>query len=271
MADTELNAIITRRIDLAPGLWIVYVAPDGWELADFEPGQYTTLALPGAAPRCEGAKPEPELKNPGRLIRRAYSIASSPRTKTHLEFYLVLVEEGVLTPRLFNLKAGDRVWMGKKITGTFVLNEVPDDANLVLVATGTGIAPYVSMLRTIMSPQMKRHVAVFHGARQSWDLGYDEELYSMARTCERFAYVPTISRPQNEFVPWKGRVGYVQDIWKERVLDDLWGVRPTPDDTHIFLCGSPGMIDQNIEAMGADGFVEHTRKAPGQIHVERYW
>jgi ferredoxin--NADP+ reductase len=268
---TRLNAIVTQRHDLGQGVWVIYVAPDGWKLSEYESGQYTTLGLPGIAPRCASAEAEEPLKKPEKIIKRAYSIVSSPNEKDHLEFYLVLINEGALTPRLFTLQPGDPVWLSPKITGTFVLSKVPDDANLVFVATGTGIAPYVSMLRSILRPNMKRKIALFHGVRVSHDLGYMKEILAMERVSASFTYIPTISRPKKEIVPWHGRTGYVQEIWKSGILTDTWGFEPTPDNTHVYLCGSPGMIDAHIRTLGKDGFKEHTRTTPGQIHLERYW
>jgi len=265
------NAIISHRNDLGNGVWVIHVAPDGWVLPDFQPGQYTTLGVPGTHPRCEGALPEPPLKKPERLIKRAYTIASSPLEKGYLEFYLVLIENGSMTPRLFALHPGDRLWLSPKITGTFVLSKAPDDANLLLVATGSGIAPYVSMLRTVLRPDTRRRIALFHGVRESRDLGYMKELRAMESVSSRFTYIPTISRPGNEIVPWHGRTGYVQQIWQSRVLEKEWGFEPTPDNTHVFICGSPAMIESMVDHLGQDGFTEHTRSNPGQIHLERYW
>ncbi|UCH84620.1 MAG: ferredoxin--NADP reductase [Candidatus Latescibacterota bacterium] len=267
----QTNAIIAQRQDLGNGIWVINVVPDGWRLSDYQPGQYTTLGIPGTVPRCEGVLPEIPLKKPEKLIKRAYSIVSSPQEKGHLEFYLVLIENGTLTPRLFTLFPGDRLWMSPKITGSFVLSRAPEDVNLVLVATGTGIAPYVSMLRTVLRPDTKRRIALLHGVRESCDLGYMSELLAMERVSPNFTYIPTVSRTGNEIVPWTGRKGYVQQIWESRVLDQTWGVEPTPENTHVFLCGSPAMIESMIDHLGRDGFTEHTRAHPGQIHVERYW
>jgi ferredoxin--NADP+ reductase len=268
---TPLNAIITQRQDLGRGVWVVYITPDGWELGDFEAGQYTTLGLPGTAERCDGCDPEPPLKNREKLIKRAYSIVSSPLEKDHLEFYIVLIKEGSLTPRLFMLQPGDRVWMSQKITGTFVLSKAPPDVNLVLVATGTGIAPYVSMLRTVLRADTTRHIALIHGVRSSQDLGYMKEMLALERVSPQFVYVPTISRPDDEIVPWKGRAGYVQEIWASHILRKRWGFDPTPENTHVYLCGSPGMIESTLEILAEDGFYEHTRTTPGTVHLERYW
>ena len=268
----ELNAIIAQRHEVGQGVWVVYVVPEGWSLPPFEAGQYATLGLPGTAPRWKGAEPEPPVKDPEKLIKRAYSIVSSPHESDHLEFYLVLINNGSLTPRLYNLRPGDRVWLSPKIIGTFVLKRAPADANLVFVATGTGIAPYVSMLRTILAPNMKRKIALFHGVRVSQDLGYMKEMLAIQRVCPNFSYVPTVSRPQSDVVPWKGKTGYVQQVLESGVLKEKWGFAPKPDDTHFFLCGSPGMIESMVKVLSRDGFAEHTRAHPhGQIHLERYW
>jgi ferredoxin--NADP+ reductase len=272
VSKSELNAIVTQRHDVGRGVWVIHVSPDGWSLPSFEAGQYATLGLPGTAPRWSGADAEPSLKNPDKLIKRAYSIVSSPVENDHLEFYLVLIGNGTLTPRLFNLHPGDRLWLSPKIIGTFVLSRAPEHVNLVFVATGTGIAPYVSMLRTILGPKTSRRIALFHGVRISQDLGYMKEMLALQRVFPNFSYVPTISRPQSEVAPWKGRTGYVQDVWQSGVLMERWGFSPTPADTHFFLCGSPGMIESMLKVLAKDGFAEHTRAHPtGQVHLERYW
>ena len=83
--------------------------------------------------------------------------------------------------------------------------------------------------------------------------------------------MPTLSRPANEPIAWHGATGYVQDLWVRGAVREAWGFAPTPDNTHIFLCGSPGMIDEPVELLSREGYREQTRKEPGQINVERYW
>lgn len=271
MAKRELNAIVTHRIDLAPGLMVLRVAPDGWDLPDFKPGQYTVLGLPGSSPRCTECDPEERPPPADRLIQRAYSIASSSVAKEYMEFYITIVRSGALTPRIFELSIGDRIWLSPKCTGFFTLEEVPRDASVVLVATGTGLAPYVSMVRSQLTFEARRRIAIIHGARHSWDLGYQDELRSLARLSRALTYIPVISRPDAEPVPWRGEVGYVQDVWNRGCIEDAWGFRPGPEGTHVFLCGNPAMIESMEEILRKDGFREQTRKTPGQYHVERYW
>lgn len=271
MSEPILNAIVALRTEISPWLIILRVVPDGWTLPDFEPGQFAVLGLPGSAPRCALAEPEETPSDPTRLIRRAYSIASSSLRREFLEFYVALVTTGALTPRLFNLNIGDRLWLSPKITGMFTLAQVPDDQNVVMIATGTGLAPYMSMLTTHLVCGSPRHFAVLHGARHSWDLGYRSELMTLQHLCHNFSYTPVISRPAGEPVPWSGATGYVQDLWRVGIVEKAWGFKPTPQNTHFFLCGSPAMIDAATAMLEEEGFKEHTRKEPGQIHVERYW
>jgi ferredoxin/flavodoxin---NADP+ reductase len=268
---SALNAVTALRIEISPWLIILRVVPQGWALPDFEPGQFAVLGLPGAAPRHRLAEPEDPPTPPDKMIRRAYSIASSSVTHEYMEFYLALVTSGALTPRLFELRIGDPVWLGPKITGMFTFDQLPPEANVALIGTGTGLAPFMSMLSTHLLCGGPRRYAVLHGARHSWDLGYRSELMTLRHLCPNFTYIPTISRPADEPVPWVGQTGYVQELWSGGLLEKEWGFKPRPDNTHVFLCGSPGMIDDTVAMLTADGFCEHTKKTPGQIHVERYW
>jgi ferredoxin/flavodoxin---NADP+ reductase len=269
---SELNAVVTGRIEAAPGLLILRVAPDGWELPPFVAGQFAVLGLPASAPRVALSDPEePDGADPDRIIRRAYSITSASVERSHLELYLNLVRSGELTPRLFALETGDPLWLGRKISGMFTLREVPPDQHVVLVATGTGLAPYLSMLRSELACGGPRRFAVLAGARHSWDLGYSAELYTMQRLCPNFTYLPTVSRPDAEPAPWGGHVGYVQRLWTNGALDRAWGFHPTPADTHVFLCGNPGMIDSLTAVLEGERFRQHAPRAPGELHVERYW
>jgi ferredoxin--NADP+ reductase len=270
-AKNRMNAIVSHKIEVAPGLIVLRVTPDGWTLPEFTPGQFAVLGLPPEAARCGGSDTEEAVPRPGRLIRRAYSIASSSSSRESVEFYINLVQSGSLTPRLFALNTGDRLWMGSKITGAFTLDEAPPDSNLILVATGTGLAPYMSMLRTMLPTEGTRRIAVILGARHSWDLGYHAELTTMERLCEDFTYLPTISRPDEEVVPWSGRTGYVMDVWQAELVNREWGFEPQPDDTCVFLCGNPEMINTMCGLLGETGYREHTRNEPGEIFIERYW
>ncbi len=273
MEEPVLNAIVTLRNEVSPWLMILQVVPDGWELPDYVPGHFTALGLPGSATRCALAEPEKSPADPEKLIKRVYCIASSPANREFLEFYIALVPGGALSPRLFNLKIGDRIWLSPKINGKFTYDDsqVPEGANLVLMATGSGLAPFISMLSTYLSSQPKRRVAIIHGARHSWDLGYRSILMTMQHLRSNVTYIPVLSRPDEEPVPWKGAAGYVQDVWKSGIIEKAWGFKPKSDNTHVFMCGSPQMSEEMLEILSQEGFQEDRKNEPGQVHVEKYW
>lgn len=270
----KLNATMTRRFDVAPGLAIFRVETDG-ELFEFIPGQYCVLGMPPSASRVEGAEDEEERteKRKGKLIRRAYSIASSSKQREYLEFYITMVNSGELTPRLFDLQPGDRTWLGPNVTGHFTLGDVPPEADLYLIATGTGLAPHISMLKEqLANPESKRRMVIVHGARHAWDLGYRPELEVLARKYERVAYIPSITRP-GEDGSWAGETGYIQAQLQDGRLERLSGIPLDPANTHVFLCGNPAMIETATSYLVERGFSEWSkRKNPeGTVHSEKYW
>ena len=265
-----LNAIVLQKNELTPRLIILRVAAEGWDLPEFEAGQYVVLGLPVSASRSPLSIPEHYPSDEDKLIRRAYSIASSSVQHEYMEFYINMVSDGALTPRLFNLGVGDRLWLSSRVTGMFTLADVPPDKNIILVATGTGLAPYMSMLTTHLECGGPRRVAVLHGAYNSWDLGYRAELTMIQHLCNNFTYLATIDRPEKEPVPWHEHTGWVQDLLAQGEVEKAWGFRPTPENTHVFLCGNPGMIKTCVELLEGQGFIEHTHKQPGEIHVERF-
>lgn len=256
------NATLLRRTNLTEDLYIFHIKPDDG-VPDFKSGQYVVLGLAGEAKRPEGGPPDPEEVKPDKIIKRSYSIASSPDEKDALEFYIVTVNEGLLTPRLSLLNDGDRLVCGPKIVGTFTLDMVPEDSNLVLVATGTGLAPYISMVRTKSVWTPERKISILHGVRYSQDLAYKEELEQLAKDNPNFQYFPIISREDPE---WHGRRGYVQSFITEGTV---------PLDAakdHVFVCGNPGMIEElETSLVGEKGYSVHSRRNPGNLHLEKYW
>ncbi len=265
----KLNSKVAQKVELTPELIILRIVPDGWALPDFKPGQFAVLGLPGKAERTKYSDPEDNLPKPDKLIKRAYSIASSSENKEYIEFYITLVRSGALTPRLFALNPGDDVFLGPKFTGMFTLDMVDQQSNLIMLSTGTGLAPYMSMIRTVLEPNVSRQIAIAHGARHSWDLGYRSELMTLRSIFNNLHYIPIISRPKDELLHWSGTTGHIQDIWKQR--EELLPFAVDPQNTHIFLCGNPAMIDDMLVILTEQGYKEHSKRSPGNIHFERYW
>ncbi|OGQ91825.1 MAG: hypothetical protein A2289_11630 [Deltaproteobacteria bacterium RIFOXYA12_FULL_58_15] len=269
MPSRDANATIIFRREVNPRLLILRIAPDGWQLPSFTPGQYATFGIPAAARRIETADAEVDPPKPDKLLLRAYSIASASVNRAFIEVYVNLVDSGTFTPRLFALQQGDKLWLKPTIKGMFTLDDVPKEKDIVMIATGTGLAPYMSMLRTHADGAARRCMVLL-GARHVRDLGYHEELLELSAHHPHIAYCPAVSRPEVE-VEWTGHVGYVQDLWQGDWVRQTWGHRPTPETSHVFLCGNPAMVSDMKTMLGRDGFVEHSRHSPGQIHTEEYW
>src|SRR5664280_351445 len=263
------NATVIGREEIHPDLIVLRVRPDA-ALFDFKPGQFGVLGLPGGAPRVPEATPEEPATEPDKLIRRAYSIASSSVERRYVEFYLTLINSGQLTPRLFALKHGSPLFLGPKASGVFTLDRVPPGKAVVLIATGTGLAPYLSMLRTMLVNETQRRFVVLHGARFGWDLGYRGELESLARLRPNFTYIPSITRPDQD-PHFHGRTGRVQALVEQGVVEQESGVALDPAQADVFLCGNPDMVKAVKAMLEGRGFKADEPGKLGTIHVEEYW
>lgn len=263
------TATVISREEINPQLIVLRVQPDG-DLFPFKPGQFAVLGLLGAEARVPEADPEEPPVDPGKLIRRAYSIASSSVERQYLEFYLALVTSGELTPRLFCLRPGSRVFLSPKASGLFTLDRVPPEKGLLLVATGTGLAPYMSMLRTLLIGDTERRYVVVHGARYSWDLGYRAELESLARLRPNLTYIPSITRAAEDPF-FRGPCGRLQTLLEQGIIEANSGLRVEPASMEAFLCGNPDMIERVKEWLIQRGFEPDRSGQRGTIHVEEYW
>ena len=264
MAKELTNAIVSQKIELATELIILQVKADGWDLPEFEPGQFAVLGLPGMAPRSEQSDPEEETPDANRLIRRAYSIASlvqvaRPHGILHQRGTVrrtdaKAVRPGTRRPRLAGAQGVRRVHAGQS----------PVYRRRRARCHGDG--PRALYEHDAYPPARRPTVGdlpVLHGARQSWDLGYRSELSIMQQLCGNLTYLSLISRPANEPVPWSGMTGYVQDLWAGGCLDKAWGKHPKPEDTQVFLCGNPKMCEDMLDLLEAEGFSEHSRNDSG--------
>lgn len=224
---------LIESIEIAPDVrHFVFEAPEV-EKFTFVPGQFVSIN---------------HLVNE-KKITRAYSIASPPSDSNRFELCLDLVQDGLLSPRLFALKPGDALEIRPPL-GMFVLRNPPRDS--VLIATGTGIAPFRSILKAQLNEGSQAFTLVF-GARHDTDLLYKAEFEEMARNFPHFRFLPTLSRPGES---WAGRSGHVQEHLKEAI-----GERR---DVDVFLCGMKAMVDDVRNILKEMGF---DRK---QILFEKY-
>lgn len=256
MSEYQNNAVVSYRLDLSDELAIFRVKPDVGTVPSYLPGQYAELALP-----------ESQNVETKKLERRSYSIASAPHNLSELEFYIVKVEGGCLTNKLWNLEVGSKLWLGPKIKGKFTLEEVPEKKDLIMVSTGTGLAPFVSMIREHKNNPPWRRVVLVHGARFEKDLGYRKELELWEKENEWFTYLPALTREPD----WTGLNGRVQTLFEKGAIEAALKEKLSKESSHILLCGNPQMIDDLQALLESKGLNIHKKKAPGNVHVERYW
>lgn len=265
----QYNATLVERIDITPDLAIFRVRPDS-ATYPFIPGQFTVLGLKQGEPRLERCDAGGESDDPEKMIRRSYSICSGVDHDGVLEIYTSLLHHGELTPRLFRLPVGGRLYVGEKARGRMTLEGVPADANVLMVATGTGLGPFVSMLRSHAHQLPVRRIAVIQGTRHSSGLGYRAELEALASSSDRIGYLPVVSRPESD-PAWAGATGRTQRWLEEPRFSERFGFRLEPGSTHVFLCGNPAMVEETCTLLTGRGFTASARAEPGDLHLEKYW
>jgi ferredoxin/flavodoxin---NADP+ reductase len=219
-------------------------------VADFTAGQYIKVALD-----IEGDR-----------IGRPYSLVNPPQERP-LEIYFNEVPEGPLTPRLSDLKPGDEVWLSEKPGGIFTLDTVEPAETLWLLATGTALGVYLSILRTPDPWERFERVVLVHGVRQATDLTYRETLAAIAeRRGDRFGFVPAVSREQ---VPG-ALSGRITDLLTSGTLESRLGAVIDAHSSHVMLCGNSSMIKDVKVILEERGLARHRRHAPGQYTTEQY-
>lgn len=225
-----------------------------------------TIDCPGVSPFEPGQFLQVGLQLPEKHLHRPYSVASPHSDE--LEFFIVRVENGELTPRLWDLEVGQSIDVCKKATGSFTLNHTPAAKNLWLLATGTGLAPYIAMLRDPKIWESYQQIIVVHGVRFLSDLAYSGEFEAYQKTHDsRLVWVPVISRTL-AIHGFQGRI--TQAIQCGR-LEELAGVELCPESSAVMMCGNPQMLDEVEEILNNRGMRKHKRNEPGHYVVERYW
>jgi ferredoxin--NADP+ reductase len=220
------------------------------ERATFRPGQFMNLGLPLA----------------GGFVSRSYSLASAPGEP--LEVLLARVGEGALTPALFDLAEGDELSLDPKPQGFFTFDYVPPHRELWMIATGTGLGPFLSMLRSAEAFAHAQRVVLVHGTRGASELAHRAELEALViEQSGRFVYVPVLSRqPEPRLLH-----GRVTSVLASGELERRAELQLDSQASHVLLCGNPGMIDEVMAQLGERGLKRHRQRAPGHITTEKYW
>jgi ferredoxin--NADP+ reductase len=220
------------------------------QVADFKAGQFTKVALDIG----------------GERIGRPYSLVNPPQDRP-LEIYFNEVPEGPLTPRLSDLGPGDPVWVAAQAGGVFTLESVEPAETLWLLATGTALGVYLSILRTPDPWGRFGRVVLVHGVRNVADLAYGETIAGIAAARgERFSFVPAVSR--EAYPPGLG--GRITDLLVSGALETRVGSALAHHSSHVMLCGNSAMIKDAKSILESRGLVRHRRHAPGQYTTEQY-
>lgn len=263
------NAELVRRDDFTRELTVFHLRYDEPLPGSFVPGQYVALGL--------NNDDHPALGS----VRRSMSIASAPEEGDTLQFYVRFVKypesENPLTHLLWRMKVGDRIFMTRKPVGKFTLPDTTgasDPRLKLLVAAGTGLAPFVSMARSRVAQDPSADLgdlAILHGASYAADLVFRVEL-SRYRDENGLRYLPTVSRP-GESADWSGATGRVEDFFlHDRIgaLEADLGLSPgelAPERAAVLICGLQGTIANTITRLAHRGFVPHDRKIRRALEV----
>ena len=219
-----IDAEVIENIHWTDTLYSLKVKGD---IGDYEAGQFGRLGL----------------MIDDQIVGRPYSFVSAPHEDFY-EFYSIDIEKGILSPLLAKLKAGDHIYLGKKANGFLVLNEIPDSDDLWMISTGTGIGPFLSILKT----------------ETPWNRFKQQHP-------DQFEYVPFVSREKTDFA----LPGRIPKALKKGTLEDRVNLKIENGKSQIMLCGNPDMVKDVRETLEKRGLTKNLRKTPGSISTENYW
>jgi len=221
------------------------------ELAPFRAGQFTKLALAVG----------------GEMVARPYSFVNAPSVRPH-EFYYVVLPEHPLTPRLCKLEPGDTIYLAPQAAGYLTLEQVPAGEHLWLLASGTALGPFLSILGTAAPWQRFERVVLVHAVRLAQELSYQARIRALLEQhAGKFGYVPVVSRETGESV----LSGRIPKAIEDGRLEARAGVKLDARTSRVMVVGNPAMVADTVHALEQRGLKKHQRRDPGQISVETYW
>lgn len=238
---TDNEFSITVKADIGP-----YVA-----------GQFTKLALPDEN---------------GNWLRRAYSFVNSPNHslgQNFMEFLIIDVANGDLSPKLAKLHIGDDIYVGDKPSGFMTLDEIPKTAtNLWLLSTGTAIGPFLSLLAENETKTRFDNIILVHAVRTQKELVYQELIANLQQEfAGKLSYLPIVSREKHQHI----MSGRIPELLKDGRLMRAVALTPNKQNSFFYLCGNPAMIHDTRDVLLELGFQKHLRRSSGHFSFENYW
>lgn len=243
-----IEGLVASNVHWTENLFSLRIEAD---VAPFSAGQYTSLALD-----VEGVR-----------VAQPYSILSAPDASP-LEFFFYTQLDGQLSAQLARLHPGDRVWVQQTPEGRFTLDQVPPGRDLWLLATGTGVSPFLSLLRTPEPWQRFEHIVLVYAVRHWSDVAYEEVLKELqTQYGERFTFVPFVSREKVENTVH----GHIPASISNGTLERVATRGMSTHNSRFMLCGNPGMVQDALNALEQRGFTRSQEGKTGHITLEAYW
>lgn len=245
-----LDAQVEERVDWNTHLFSLRFKCH--EFSAFKAGQFTKIGVE-----------QPD----GKVLSRPYSLVNAPNAE-YLEVIAVPVEEGQLSPKLHQLKVGDLLKVMAPATGFLVIDEVPKSDNLWMLATGTGVGPFLSILSDQAVWEKYHQINLVYAARMLEDLAYMPLVEQFKQQFpDQFNFVPVVSRERSDWT----LQGRIPDLLADVSIQTFANCNLDCENSQVMLCGNPQMIQDSIIVLEKLGLKKHLRRAPGQISMERYW
>lgn len=220
------------------------------QVATFKAGQFTRVGLDIG----------------GERVGRPYSYVNAPHERP-LEIYFNIVPEGPLSSRLASLRSGDPIYVLHSANGHLILDEVPQSRDLWLLATGTAIGPFLSILKTQEPWQRFERVVLVHAVRWTAELAYQDVIKRLEdEHPEQLTFIPFVSREPTDFA----LNGRIPAAITDGRLEQCAGLHIDPRSSQVMLCGNSAMINDTTSALEARGLSRNRRRNPGQITTEKY-
>ena len=243
-----LEGKVIENIHWSDSLFTLKIDAD---IAPYKAGQFASLAL----------------MIDGKRVARPYSFLSAPYEKT-LEFFFYTATDGVLSNDLYKVETGDTVLVKNPANGFFILNEIPKSRDLWMIGTGTGIAPFLSILKTEQSWDTYENIVLVEGVRTQIDMQYLDVITGFREKYgERFAFQGFITREQVA-----GTIqGRIPASIEDGSLEEAINLKMEVAHSQVMLCGNPDMVKDSVEFLKLRGFEKNRRKKPGHLTTENYW